>query len=292
MQNAYRYSGCFLFGILLFNFYNCAEPAEGCIQIAASNFDVSADIDCCRKEGECCCTFPAMSLNFFYKLNTGDTLANPATNFKIGRYYPLENSLDSIRIDSFQLFVANTRPLNSTLEDSLQVIENIRLLSADGLGGTVEASYPDNLALIDFENFRYTLGTYQSTLTYDKFNYSLGIPEYLARVEPNDVLDAHPLGGEYTVLYVDEDRRYISGRVGFRLKRAQEERFVVHEITNSTQIEQELSLPTSIEKGSELRIVMRINTLDVFKGIIFDVPNEDIGLIINDNLISSISILE
>ena len=287
-----RYDVIFLICLLSILIYSCSEPTEGCIDVSARNFDVSADVDCCRKPPECCCQYPTLSLNLFYKLTGEDTLANMSTNFKLKRYYALQNSTDSIRIDSFHLFISNIRPTDNSLGDSIQTLESIRVRTSDGQGDIIEQTFPDNIALVDFENFQYTLGTYRSVSGYNELNYNIGIPANLAAVDPVNVLDNHPLSNDYTKLYNSNDRRFISGRVGFRVKRSNEERFIVHEIADPCPITQNFALPILAVRGQNLPILLRINTLEVFKGIIFDVPMEDISLIINENLKSSISIVE
>ena len=62
---------------------SCSEPTEGCIDALASNFELEADIDCCLIEQECCCNYPILDLNLFYKGRAEDALSDPTTNIDL-----------------------------------------------------------------------------------------------------------------------------------------------------------------------------------------------------------------
>ncbi len=271
---------------------SCADPEIGCIDALARNFDLEADQDCCLVEEECCCTFPSLSLNLFYKGTATDTLTQAATNIRLDEYYPLDNLMDSIRIDSFSLFVSNLQIIDNTELDTVRVIETLELNFLDVNGEAQVASFQDNIALVRMPTFRFNIGTYRSDIDYDEVSFDLGLREELATIDPSSVGNDHPLGDEYTVLFDTTGQRFLTGKIGFSLKRDTFERVVVQTVDPFRRDSEQFLLPISINKGEDLDILMRINVLDIFKGIIFDISNEEIDSIIDDNLIESISILE
>lgn len=271
---------------------SCAEPEVGCLDALASNFDIEADQDCCLIEEECCCTFPSMSLNLFYKGTETDTLSDAATNIRLATYYPLENATDSIRIDSFSLFISNLQLISSLDSDTLQLFETLELSFLDSNSEEQVASFPDNIALVSIPTFSFDIGTFRSDIEYDEVSFDIGLRPELATIDPSSVDNGHPLGEEYTILFDTLSSRFLTGRIGFSLKRGVEERFFSQEVDSFISSSQMFLNSVAIEKGEDLDILMRINVLDIFKGIIFDVPIEDVGSIIDENLTSSISILE
>ena len=277
----------------IFYFGACTEPEEGCIDVLASNFELDTDIDCCRDEDEeCCCTFPSLTLNLIYKLNEMDTLGDAMTNFRLGEFYALENGLDSIRVDSFLFFVSKVEGVEDNNTDTLRVLETFNVTELNAEGESEVMSFQDNIALINMQSFQFILGTYRSEIDINQVNFNIGLDETIAEINPSDVQSDHPLSNEYATLFNSISMRYMTGRTGFTIRRAGEDRAVVEDVIFSGNQVNSLSSPLFINKGRVLPIIMRINVLDVFKGIIFDLPSEDIGPIINENLTSTISILD
>jgi len=273
--------------------FSCTEPEEGCIDVLASNFEINADDDCCADtQEECCCTFPTLRLNLFYKGVATDTLSNASSNIRLDTYYPLDNLGDSIRIDSFSMFVSDLTPFDNIAGDSLSVIEILEITTIDGDGQTITNSLQDNIALVEMPLFQFTVGTFRSDISIDEISFNLGLGPNLVNIDPTSVDNDHPLGNEYTVLFDNTAMQYLVGRIGFTLKRGLEERIIVQNLESFESFSEQFVNPTFVDRGSTLDIRMRINILDVFKGIVFDIPNVEIPVLINENLSTSISILE
>ncbi len=271
---------------------SCQELTEGCTDSFASNFSISADEDCCRIEEECCCRYPSLSLNLFYKGRAEDSLSQVSTNIRLGQFYALDNLPDSIRIDSFSLFISNIQVINTADSDSVRLFETLEVSFIDANGEEQIISLEDNIVLVQMPIFSYNVGTYRSDISYDEIAFDIGLSPEIASIDPGSVDNDHPLGDEYTTLYDTISTRFLTGRVGFSLTNGIEERTFSQEIDLFSSESCQFLTPISIQKGSNLDIAMRINVLDIFKGIIFDVSTTDAESIINNNLASSISILE
>jgi hypothetical protein len=272
--------------------FSCQELTNGCTDSFASNFSISADEDCCLIEEECCCTYPSLTLNLFYKGRAADTLSQSSTNIRLGQYYALDNLIDSIRIDSFSLFISNLQAINTTDLDTVRLFETLELSFIDANGVEQVTSFEDNITLVSMPTFSFDIGTYSSDIAYDEVTFDIGLEPDLATIDPNSVDNDHPLGDEYTILYDTTNARFLTGRLGFTLTNGLEEQSFSHEIDGFSSESDQFLTPISIDKGEDLDILMRINVLDIFKGIIFDVSSTDVESIINNNLASSISVLE
>ena len=284
--------GALVFIYLVLISISCADPEEGCIDVLARNFDLEADLDCCLVEEECCCTYPSLRLNLFYKGTATDTLGQAATNIRLDQYYPLENLTDSVRIDSFSLFISNLQIISNTEADTLQLIESLELSFIDAEGEEQSSSFQDNIALVSMPAFSVDIGTYRSDISFDEVLFDIGLRPALASIDPTSVDNNHPLGGEYTVLFDSTTMRFLTGRIGFTLKNGEMEQVYAQNLDPFKSDSEQFLSPISINKGENLDILMRINVLDIFKGIIFDIPSDDAALILNENLTSSISVLE
>ena len=282
----------YLFILLAGCFFCCTETDDGCLDSTASNFDLTADDDCCLIEEECCCIYPDLKLDLSYKQRAADSLSVPATNFKLGTFYALENEQDSILIDTFELFLSQVKPINFTLADTICVLENIDYTQLNIEGESETFRVEDNIALIDGIQFSFDLGTYQSELDVEQLDYTLGLSTEVAQIDPENIITSNNLRNTYNFLFNELTGSFPSMRVKFTLKSADQQRVITRELSFEDRISFPLSTSIINDKGVDLSLAMRINVLDVFKGTIFDIANEDIDLIINTNLASSISIIE
>jgi len=282
----------YLFILLAACLFCCTETDDGCLDSTASNFDVSADDDCCLVEEECCCTYPDLELELFYKQKASDTLLKSETNFKLETFYALVNSQDSIKIDTFELFISQVKPINLTLVDTICVLESIEYTQLNVGGDSELLRVEDNIALIDGLQFRFDLGTYQSDLDVEQVDCTLGLSEEIAQIDPDNIVTSLNLGNTYNYLFNESRASFPSMRVKFTLKSADQQRIITQELSFEERLTFTFASPIVNNKGANLSLLMRINVLDVFKGIIFDVAIEDIDLIIKANLASSVSIIE
>lgn len=270
----------------------CTETDDGCLDSSARNFDITADNDCCQVEEECCCTYPDLSLELSYKQRAADSISESDTNFKLETFYAIENSLDSIMIDTFELFLSQVKPINLTLADTICVLENIDYTQLNTAEESETFRVEDNIALIDGLQFSFDLGTYRSDLDVEQIDYTLGLSDQVARIDPENIITSNNLGNTYNFLFNEITGAFPSMRVKFTLKDADQQRVITRELTFEDRISFPLTTPIVNDRGADMSLSMRIDVLDVFKGIIFDVENEDIDLIIKANLASSVSIIE
>jgi len=290
--NLKRFNKFILIILSLVGFYACSEPEMGCLDALSSNFDIAADQDCCLRADECCCTYPNLSLDLSYKLTNLDALDDPRTNFKLGDLYPLDNLIDSIQIDTLQFFIYGLKPYNTTLLDSICVTEEMEYNAINSSGDVELFSVEDNFALIDCTQFSYDLGTYQSDLETNRVDFTIGLPEIIAEINPDDIITDNTFKNIYSDLFDETTEIYASIRINITIKNGDKQRNIIETFEYEQFSSKFLNSSLIVSKGEELNILMRINVLDIFKGTIFDISNEDLLLIIMNNIESSISILE
>jgi hypothetical protein len=282
----------YFFIILAACLFYCTETDDGCLDSSASNFDVTADKDCCQVEEECCCTYPNLSLVLFYKQRAADTLSASNTNFKLETFYAIENSADSISIDTFELFISQVKPINLNVTDSICVLESIEYSALNTEGETEVFSIEDNVVLIDAFLFSFDIGTYSSDLDVEQVALTLGLSNEMAQINPDNIITNNNLGSTYNFLFNENLGLFPSMKVKFTIKSGDQQRIISRELAFRERLSFTLSNPIINENGSDMSLPLRINVLDVFKGIIFDVANEDIDLIVSNNLVSSVSLIE
>ena len=157
-----------LFFLLHFSFFilsSCYEPQEGCLDIDATNYSISADDPCAT-----CCTYPTLTLAFNHLVeSTEDTVS-----LRYGVFYPNEGTAittDSFMLDRARFFISNVLLVQ---EDSttVDVEEELELEFASGDPQTVS----DNFANLDRSTFSArTIGYYQNRRCFQRNSFHFGI---------------------------------------------------------------------------------------------------------------------
>ena len=93
--------------------YSCYEPVEGCLDIAAVNFNASADEDCC-------CEYPTLRIQLIQRFETLVDLSAKAYTNNLGQVFRLDNAVLYLHRFSFSQ-LGNTYPVTDSL--ALQVFD-------------------------------------------------------------------------------------------------------------------------------------------------------------------------
>lgn len=154
---------CFCFLVMIWS--GCQEPVEGCLDIEASNFDPTADRDCC-------CTYPSLmmnltyrageasfSLNTSYEMNGGDTVVFRRAAFYVSDVKVFQGAFEAQPRDTFFVYS----------------FDNNRLDSIEYIG---------NFALVNRSGFSVNLGSFREEGLFDKVQLRIGL---------NNELNAQPI---------------------------------------------------------------------------------------------------
>ncbi|MEP6793897.1 MAG: MbnP family protein [Saprospiraceae bacterium] len=162
IKRIYLYRFQLFFWFLLVGFLliqdGCTSRVEGCLDVAAANFDFSADRSC-----EDCCTYPLLSISLSQKWNDRNfSTADTVNTFKD------KNGL-AYKINDLKYFLSSWSWLDSDLHrysvDSAEISCN---------GGFL--SYTPDIILVDSRQFQYTLGTIRQSPLIDSVDLKLGLP--------------------------------------------------------------------------------------------------------------------
>lgn len=232
----------------------CQEPVEGCLDIEASNFDPTADRDCC-------CTYPSLMMNLTYRAGE--------TNFSLNTPYEM-NGGDTVIFRRAAFYVSDVKVFQGAFEaeprDTFFVYSSLnnRLDSVEYIG---------NFALVNRSGFSVNLGSFREEGFFDKVQFRIGL---------NDALNGQPidqLAGR-SRLAIQADSMHTFSNDGFLFLK-----FVVY--IPSLDREFELTLDGSagpiifegpIEMESQIgfnkSFRLTINYLDWIEGIDFETDTE------------------
>lgn len=162
----------------------CGTKNEGCIDANASNFDVSADVNCC-------CIYPRMGLQFefFYgdeRFSLRDTLIDAAG--------------DSFLIEDLRFYVSEVK-FRDAQGKEYRFDKRVWLYPLIG-GGKDSVFAIDDYALIDPNRRTMSGFTFLSPITFSGLDLMVGVADSAQACNPNAVKPlSHPLNIDLDSLY-------------------------------------------------------------------------------------------
>ncbi len=237
---------CLIYGL----FASCGNLKDGCLDVNAINFDVSADENCC-------CIYPTMGVSFDYY--NGDQLLSNA---------PLiDDSGDTVLIEKLT-FIASDISWNT--EDRV-----IRSDSRTWLFLT-PGNYHDSIRSIDdyylvrnsgaqFDNYTFKEPTYIKSMS-----IMVGVADSAISNQPFYIKNAnHTLAGTIDSMYNYSEKQYRTLRLAYRLKNQNNIADTIY--IDASQFRQKFDLPINYQTvlGFKNYIVIRIQLDNLIKGIRF-----------------------
>ncbi len=193
MKQVYRLTTLLFFFYALAYFSSCYKHPEGCRDVNAINFDISADKDC-EKE---CCKYPKLNLvaDIYYdtiKLDTNTVFAN-----KIG---------DSLRVTNFQMLLSQFQLL-----DKRHLIHNIYNTLDIGVKDNEVINYKTinyNAAKILLTGSNSGLGTFRLLDDYSGIIFSFGVDSIINHSKPNKIAVNSPIYPKKDSIYDYSQQEY------------------------------------------------------------------------------------
>jgi len=176
----------FVFFLFCMGLWSCADREEGCLDIEATNYNVTADDPCMD-----CCEYPDLTLSFSF---FWDSLSYRNTE--------LYTSLDQ---DVIQILDAQVLLSNFELRaqgQSIRVTDSI-VLPLLVNGDELEQEFVDDFNRVSRQiNFNYTLGAISSLqATIDSISFQIGLDPVLADIDTSSMPASHPLTNSIDDLY-------------------------------------------------------------------------------------------
>ncbi|MFT5386456.1 MAG: hypothetical protein ACI8X3_002406 [Saprospiraceae bacterium] len=190
--NPFKYLFALFLSLLLI--ISCKDRIDGCRDIEATNYDVSADDPC----SDDCCTYPSLLLEVSHKYDS--------LNFSFASTYIIAG--DTLRFEQVIFYLSNFRLVNET--DSMEVVDTIEL---DIIGQGTDI-FKDDYTLVSrsVSSFSYNVGQIRGTGEFNTLKFSVGIAGNAAFANAGTVTDGHPLSINTDTLWTDT-AGYVFNRV-------------------------------------------------------------------------------
>lgn len=164
-------------GLLSLCFSACFEPREGCLDIAATNFDATADHDCC-------CTYPKLVLGVD---QVYDTLL-----FRNDSLYPDGNG-HWFRIKSVAFYLSDFQLIQGG--ETFTVSDTLRLKTWNGTD-TIGRLFTNDFQLVRRTPIEYPVGTFRQDGNFESLSFRFGLSDEAQQVLPSKAPANHPLSAQ------------------------------------------------------------------------------------------------
>lgn len=140
---------------------SCFTRIPGCLDLAATNYDLDADRAC-----DDCCTYPTLQLTLTQHWN--------GENFNSDNVYH-DALLQPFRITDLKYMLSHW-----IIKENGQ---RLRIDSASFLCNNVSMEYYPDIILVDSRQFQYDLGTFRHAPKVDSILFAIGVPSELSCID-------------------------------------------------------------------------------------------------------------
>lgn len=245
-------------------FSSCSNDEEGCLDIQATNFDVTADVAC-----NSCCTYPALS----FRVNH---IYTDSLNFTLDATYL--DAIDSpFTVSSAQMYISDVQLVRAD-GSSVGVTDELTLTFSDNTTSVVE----DNFLFVRKSIGNYTSGTIGSINTegtFEKIRFNVGVNPTANHAEISAMPDGHALAGQTESMHIDINEGYIFTKLQIVTDTTSTD-FTTYEISSDVNlITIELDYPLNIDAGFDISLIVNMDYNILFNDI--DFQNDDESSIIS-----------
>jgi hypothetical protein len=249
----------FLLAFLLILFFSsCQPPSKGCLDVKATNFDVTATVSCVDN----CCTYPNLTLQTNYIIDEVSKLKikfDDTTNVK----YRFKLGLDSIRIIGSQFYLSDFQLI--TLDNKIiKTIDSTLLYRQKDTIRTLS-----NYALVGRNNgFDFKIGSFNQSGKFSKLQFTIGLNAEANKTDPSKMPSSHPLGTQRDSMYLKKDITYIFNKLTIEKWRNQSKKDTLRFFITSPQ-NVVITKDMFFKEGFDVTIPLTINYAKLIEGVNF-----------------------
>lgn len=235
----------------------CYQKEEGCLDIRAVNFDVTADKPCAD-----CCTYPQLSVKLEHKAVFPDTVLP----FRYDSLYYVEAYPQvKFRFHHLRYYLSGIRLARSGASEG--VTDSVTLYVPQSPVDTVPVRVVDDFMLGDRSFLLATsLGTWEGEGTFDRLEFTIGVDESLRFSDPAKAPSGHALTAPADGFNWAEGLGYISNYMEYSTE-AQPGDTTRVQVTTPVQVSLSLDPPLEIVPGYNIQLTLYLNYLAWFAGL-------------------------
>lgn len=174
---------------------SCESPTRGCLDIEATNLDVSADKPC----KDDCCTYPDLICNISQVFDGETWKQDDVDTNDLGQVFRIKDV--AFYLSGFQLSKAGVDYFTT---DSVAM-----KVFGPGTGDTLDARFRDDYVLVRRFPVAQAVGQFKTSGIFDQFNCNLGLLPDANNVVPRYAPLAHPLAKQNDSLWLNRNDKFV-----------------------------------------------------------------------------------
>lgn len=244
--------------IVFILFSSCSNDEEGCLDVQATNFDVTADVAC-----NSCCTYPELS----FRVNH---IYTDSANFILDATYL--DAIDSpFTVSSAQMYISDVQLIRAD-GTGVGVTDNLTLTFSDNTTSVIE----DNFLFVRKSIGNYTSGTIGNISTegkFEKIRFNVGVNPTANHAQISNMPDGHALAEQTESMHLDINDGYIFTKLQIVTDTTSTD-FTIYEISGDGSLTTiELDYPLNIDAGFDISLIVNMDYNILFSNI--DFQNDD-----------------
>lgn len=168
----------------------CFEPKEGCLDIAATNFDVAADKDCC-------CAYPQLVLTVNQVYDTLPFRSDSLYAGAQGNLFQIKSV--AFYLSDFQLFQNGNR---------FQISDTLTLNTLIGADTSAQVFIQD-FELVRRTPVVYPVGTFRQDGVFERITFRVGLADSAQQIIPFKAPTGHPLAPQSDRLWAGNAQGFV-----------------------------------------------------------------------------------
>ncbi len=177
----------------IFVFGQCEPPSRGCLDVEATNLDLSADRPC----EDNCCTYPKLMISFNQEF--GGQVWKPDTAYKndLGHWFVISKA--SFYFSDFMLSQGN---------ETYTTTDSVELKWLNG-SDTSKQFFRNDFMLGRRIPLEYGVGTFRKSGIFDGFRCQMGLEETANKIISTKTPSGHPLNKQPDSLWLNTTDRFV-----------------------------------------------------------------------------------
>jgi hypothetical protein len=250
---------------LVFLLAACYEPKEGCLDIEATNYDVSADDQCPK-----CCTYPKLSVQVLHYIVSPKKPDSLFAMRYATKYQGLLDSNEFFFLDRGRFFISNLKLVRQSGEE-VGVRDSVLLPRTVGDSIRVE----NNFSKHDRDILQAaSLGTVRTEGLFVGVKFTIGIPQLLLDEVAIDSINSGALFVRNDTLSHDSLTGVIPVRFMLRPDTLDNTPKLDFQFKEPYEISLPFAQPVAIERGYNIKVVLGLNYSVLLENVDFKNDNE------------------
>lgn len=232
-----------LFGLAII-FSSCYEESKGCLDIYASNYDVSADEVC-----DDCCTYPKLILRVIQKY---DTLV-------LSKLDTFENNFNQQFVFHNMMFLVNGFSLEDENNQEFATEDSISISFSEN-GEIIKKRVLDDVKMIVPATYNYNFGKFVSPHYYNSAHLRVGLNDDYKTAIRELLPESHVLVERADTLYLSDEEGYSMARLEVQTDPTDSMSIKVFDLKGMNfPFEHTWTIDTTFVKGADAQVLMNID---------------------------------